>query len=126
MARGWLGAGFLAFFLLLSILISVAMDNAHLPNEKLLEQAAETALTGDFQEAVSKGMAAKTRWEQQWNGTATVADHSPMDTVDALFAEMEIYARTEEKPHFAACCQELAQQVGAVAEAHRFRWWNIL
>ncbi len=126
MVRGWLGAGFLVLFLLLSILISVEMDNAHLPTGKMLEQAAENALSGDFDAAVSLGMTAKARWERQWNGTATVADQSPMDTVDALFAEMEIYARAEEKPHFAACCKELSQQIEAFADAHRFRWWNIL
>ena len=30
-----------------------------------------------------------------------------MDDVEQLFAEMEIYAKTEEKPHFAACCRQL-------------------
>ena len=49
-----------------------------------------------------------------------------MDEVDALFAEMEIYAKTEEKPHFAAVCKELSQRIQAFADAHRFSWWNIL
>ena len=44
----------------------------------------------------------------------------------ALFAEMEIYAKTGEEPHFAACCQELAQRLQAMAEAHKFSWWNVL
>ena len=49
-----------------------------------------------------------------------------MDEVDALFAEMEIYARTGEQPHFAACCKELAQRLEAIADAHKFSWWNVL
>ncbi len=126
MVRGWIGAGILAVFLVLGLLVSYVMDQAHIPTGKLLEQAAEKTLQGDFEQAIALGAEAKSRWERQWDGTATVADHSPMDDVDALFGEMEIYARTGEEPHFAACCQELAQRVQAVATAHRFSWWNVL
>lgn len=126
MVRGWLGAGILVAFLVLGLVTMVVMDNNHLPTGELLEQAAEKTLAGSFEEAVSLGMEAKARWERSWNGTATVADHSPMDDVDALFGEMEIYARAGEEPHFAACCQELSQRIQAVADAHRFNWWNIL
>lgn len=126
MARGWLGAGFLVIFLLVGLGVSVVMDNAHMPTGELLSQAAEMTLAGDFDGAVPLAMEAKARWEKQWNGTAVVADHSPMDDVDALFGEMEIYAKTREQPHFAACCQELSQRLEAMAGAHRFNWWNVL
>lgn len=126
MARGWLGVGILVVFLILGFGISMVMDSAHLPTCQMLSQAAEMTMEGDFDSAVELGMQAKARWERQWNGTAAVADHSPMDDVDALFSEMEVYAKTGEKPHFAACCRELSQRVEAVAEAHRFSWWNVL
>lgn len=126
MARGWLGAGLLAVFLILGMVVAVCAGNAHQPTGELLEQAAEKTLAGDFAAGVALGMQARERWQRQWNGTAAIADHSPMDEVDALFAEMEIYARTEEAPHFAACCKELAQRLQAIADAHRFSWWNVL
>lgn len=125
MLRGWIGAGLLVLFLAMGVGTMEWMDNAHLPTGDLLEQAAESALRGDMEKGVALGMEAKNRWKGQWQATATVADHSPMDDVDALFAEMEIYAKAGEEPHFAACCKELAQRVDAVAEAHRFSWWNI-
>jgi len=126
MARGWLGAGILAMFLVLGLVLSGATDRAHLPTGKLLEQAAEKALADDLEGAVILGAEAKSRWKRQWFLTAAIADHSPMDEVDSLFAEMEIYARTGEAPHFAACCKELSQRLEAIADAHRFSWWNIL
>ena len=126
MIRGWLGVGILFVFLILGFVTAATMNNAHLPTEKLLAQAAEKTLSGNFDEAISLATQAKTRWEEHWNGTATVADHAPMDDVDALFAEMEIYAKTQEKPHFAAVCSELSQRIQAVASAHKFSWWNIL
>ena len=126
MKRGWFGAGILAVFLVLGIGIRMAMDNAHLPTCKLLTDAAESTLSGNFAQGVRLAEEAKQRWERQWNGTALVADHSPMDEVDALFSEMDIYAKTGEEPHFAACCLELSQRVQAFADAHRFSWWNVL
>lgn len=126
MARGWFGFGILALFLLLGFVTGITMDNAHNPTQKLLSQAAELTLTGDFEEAVALGMQAKAQWERHWNATASVADHSPMEEVDALFSEMEIYAKAEEKPHFAAVCKELSQRIQSFANAHRFSWWNIL
>lgn len=126
MKRGWLGLGILVGFLILGFAVMTAMDNSHLPTVELLEQASEKALTGEFQEGIALGRKAKQRWDRSWNGTAAVADHSPMDDVDALFAEMEVYARTGEEPHFAACCAELSQRLEAMAGAHKFSWWNVL
>ena len=126
MGRGWLGAGILAVFLILGLVVSHLTDNAHLPTGELLEQAAQKALSDDLEAGIALGMEAKNRWKTQWFLTAAVADHNPMDEVDALFGEMEIYAQTGEAPHFAACCLELAQRLEAIADAHRFSWWNIL
>ena len=126
MKRGWFGAGILVVFLVLGFAVSFFISKAHLPTCQLLNQAAEKTLSGDFEGAVPLGLEAKSRWEKQWNGTAVVADHSPMDDVDALFSELEIYAKTGEEPHFAACCLELSKRVKAMAEAHQFSWWNVL
>ncbi len=126
MERGYIGAGILVVFLILCFVAAVAIDNAQQPTCALLTQAADMTLAGDFDGAIPLAMEAKSRWEKAWNGTAVVADHSPMDDVDALFAEMEIYAQTGEEPHFAACCRELSQRLEAVADAHRFSWWNVL
>ena len=126
MKRGWLGVATLLIFLALGFMTAEAMENAHRPTQVLLEQAANATLSGEFDRGVALGMEAKSRWERHWNGTAAVADHSPMDDVDALFAEMEIYAKAGEAPHFAACCQELSRRLQAMAEAHTFRWWNVL
>lgn len=126
MGRGWLGIGILVLFLALGMVISSAADNAHLETAQLLAQAAEKAVGEEFEAGTALGLQAKARWERHWDLTASIADHSPMDEVDALFAEMEIYARTGEEPHFAACCKELSLRIEAVADAHRFSWWNIL
>ncbi len=126
MGKGWLGAGILAVFLILGILLSAAADKICLPTEELLEQAAERTLSGDFDGGIALGKEAQSQWQKQWNIIAAMADHEPMDEVDALFAEMEVYARADEQPHFAACCKQLARRIRSFADVHRFIWWNVL
>lgn len=126
MARCWLGAGILLLFLILGLVVMWTMGKAHFSTGQMLEQAAEQSLAGDLDGATALAMAAKARWERQHHATAAVADHNPMDDVDRLFAQMEVYAKAQEAPHFAACCVELAHLLQATADAHRFSWWNLL
>ena len=126
MKRGWLGVATLLIFLALGFMTAEAMENAHRPTQVLLEQAANATLSGEFDRGVALGMEAKSQWERHWNGTAAVADHSPMDDVDALFAEMEIYAKAGEAPHFAACCTKLSRMVRDMGDAHQLNLWNLL
>jgi hypothetical protein len=124
--RFWLGVGILALFLVLGIEVSLGMDMIHGPAEQALEQAAEKALAGQMEEAVALARQAHDWWDDRWTLTASVADHSPMDEVDALFAEMEVYAKAQEDKHFAACCAQLGRLVESMAAAHRFNWWSLL
>ena len=124
--RFWLGIGILVLFLVMGVVISLGMDAIHGPAEQQLAQAAEKALNGQMEEAVRLARQAHARWEENWALTASVADHSPMDTVDALFAEMEVYAQAQEDKHFASCCAQLCKLVESMAAAHRFSLWNLL
>lgn len=124
--RFWLGIGILVLFLVMGVVISLGMDAIHEPAEQALEQAAEKALDGQMEEAVVLARQAHARWDANWALTASVADHSPMDAVDELFAEMEVYAQAQEDKHFAACCAQLSRLVESMAAAHRFNWWNLL
>ncbi len=96
------------------------------PVTDLLEKASETALNGSFEEAVAQAQKARALWDKHKEKTATVADHTPMEEIDQLFTEAEIYARSEEKPHFAACCAQLASAVQNMADAHALNLWNLL
>ena len=120
--------GILTLTLLFSVGLFVALttDQMYRPVIGLLEKAADTALSGSFKEAVTQAKAAKDLWDKMKNKTATVADHTPMEDIDLMFAEAEIYAKTEETPHFAACCAQLASMVQNMADAHAMNLWNLL
>ncbi len=124
--RFYLGIGILVVFLVLGIGIHMAMDRLHTPAEKALEQACDLALRGDMVQAEALAHQAKQDWEKFWHFSASVADHTPMDEIDQMFAEMEVYAQAGEVPHFAACCAQLGRLISSMADAHRPNWWNFL
>ena len=54
------------------------------------------------------------------------ADHAPMDEIDSLFAQMEVYAQARDSLHFGSYCARLAELITAVSDAHQLNWWNFL
>ena len=126
MARFWIGIGLLAVFLTLGIGVTVAMEDIHEPMAELLEEAAEEALEGDMREASALADQAQRRWERFRKGTASVADHAPMDEIEGLFAQVQTFARAGRAEDFAAGCARLSSLVRAMSEAHGLGWWNLL
>ena len=124
--RFYIGMAILLVLLVLGIGVSAGMRAIHAPVEELLEQAATLALQQDPEGAVSLAQEAYTKWENAHSFTASLADHTPMDDTDTLFREMLIYGQTQELPHFAACCRELAVMVEAMYDAHAFSLKNLL
>ena len=121
----WSGTLILTLLLGLTLSISWAMDSIHTPMEQALEQAADAALTGDVDQARQLGTQAKQRWDRFRKAVAVVADHSPMDEIDQLFAQMQAYAQAEEETELASCCAQLARLVQSMADAHILTWWNL-
>ena len=124
--RFLLGLTILILVLGFAIGAAVGMKAIHGPSEAALSQAARLALSGDLEQAVSLAKDAYNRWQKYRSITAAFADHNPMDDTERLFREMLVYAQTEEVPHFAACCTELAAMLKATYETHGFSLKNIL
>jgi hypothetical protein len=126
MKRIFLGLALLLALLGIAAVITVRMDRVYEPITNALRQAAEAAEADDWKKAAFLADQAKTRWEEQRRFTATVADHSPMDEIDGLFAELEIYLRQQEMPHFAATCRHLSMLTEAMGDNHALNLWNLL
>ncbi len=126
MKRLYLGIGLLVGLLLMGFWISNSMDNLHAPIAEALEKAAQQSMDGDMSGGVTLAQQAKQHWEKNWHRTASVADHSHMDEIDGLFAQMEVYSQTGQTVEFASYCARLAKLVEAVGEAHSLTWWNLM
>lgn len=126
MKRLWMGTGILVVLLIFSTIITGTMERIHAPVADLLQQAEEASLSGDWDKANALAGMAKAHWERYWQFTAAFADQSPMDELDGLFAELEIYGLQREMPHFAATCSHLSMLAMAMADSHTPSWWNVL
>lgn len=124
--RFYLGSGILLVFMILGIVVALSMDAACDPIARQLGDASREALFGDLEKGILLATEAKTNWSASWQGMATVADHTPIDEIEGLFAEMEVYAQARDSVHFGACCAQLSQLMEAMADAHAFSWWNLL
>ena len=126
MKRGIFGLCTLLVFLFLGLWGSYAMGDFHGPISDSLEQAGQAALAGDMANAVQTAKAAQRKWENGWSRVAVLADHTPMDEIDGMFARLEMYAQAGNTADFAAHCNQLAVLITATAEAHELSWRNLL
>lgn len=126
MKRFLIGVTVLALLLGVSLFVAFHTENMYKPMIRLLQEAERIAMDGDFAVAKSRAEEARKLWDRHKNTTATVADHTPMEEIDHLFAETKVYAAAEEIPHFAACCAQLAAMVQAMGDAHAPNLWNLL
>lgn len=126
MNRLWIGAGLLILFLVLGIVFGVWMDRIHSDLSLALEEASRLASQEKLQEAAALSQDAYARWLRCRNATASLADHTPMEEIDNLFRELEVYVQMDEPVHFAATCAQLSAMLQAMSESQSVSWWNLL
>ena len=125
MKRSWIGFALLLVLLAGGIAASFGMGRCHDPIARDLASAAETAIRGDMAQGQTLMLRAKDAWERSRRLDACFADHTPMEEIDALFAEVEVYAAAREESDFAAGCAALSKKVEAMGQAHGASWWNL-
>ena len=124
--RFYIGIGILLAMLLLGLFVGWGISRSQEPTAQALEKASQVTDSGDFDTGIRLAKEAKSAWQAGWRGVAAIADHTPMDEIDSLFEEMEVYIRTGEDVHFSACCAQLSSMIRAVSDAHQLNWWNLL
>lgn len=126
MKRCKIGIWLLAALLAAGMASAWAMGYLTEPLGQTLEEAADAALREDWAAAETLAGTARTHWERFWNFLAIFADHSPMENINGLFAQLEIYAQCRDPQNFAAVCAQLSEDTQAIGEAHSLTWWNLL
>ena len=126
MKRCWFGLGLLVFLLVGGLLVTGAMTKNHEALSARLSRAATAAAAEDWAGAEAHFHAARQAWERDWHFSAAFADHEPMEDIDGLFAEAEVYLQSQDPEAMAAICAQLARLTEAMGEAHALNWWNLL
>ncbi len=126
MKRLYIGITLLLFFLIAGILLTYSFCRIHAPLAKTLEDASQQAIDGDWKNAISLAESARERWETYRNFTAAVADHAPLEEMDTLFSQLEIYGKLRLSVEFADICTRLSQMAAAMEESQALTWWTML
>lgn len=126
MKRFWLGVIILSGLLVLGFTAMVAVDRFCQPISRNLTEAACAVELGNWDLAHQLATQANERWEQHRALHAAVTNHEPMEEIDALFEQLEIYRQAEDGLRFAECCARLASMTDAVSESQAIYWWNLL
>ena len=116
----------LVILLLTGLLVSRYIGQQQERIAKTLEDRAWMALSDQWSDARQAAAEARQQWEESWSLRAAFGDHTPMEEIDELFAQLNISASAGERTGFAQDCVVLASWIRAVGNAHRLSWQNVL
>ena len=126
MKRFWLGVGILAVLLAAGISLTVGIAGVHNKLSKDLDGASEAVQRGDWDTAIHLAESAKAQWNRCRRFVASFVDHEPLEQMDSLFSELEIYRQQQLPTDYAAVCTHLSHLSEAIGESHALTWWNLL
>ncbi len=126
MKRFYFGLALLLALLAAGIGTTLGILRGHEPVVTELALGSKAALLEDWSQAGQRIERAQSRWEQYWKFSASLADHGPMEEIDGLFAQLEVYLDVRDPVLVAAACAELSRQVEAISDAHELNWWSLL
>ncbi len=126
MKRFYFGLALLLALLAAGIGTTLGILRGHEPVVTELALGSKAALLEDWSQAGQRIEKAQSRWEQYWKFSASLADHGPMEQIDGLFAQLEVYLEVRDPVLVAAACAELSRQVEAISDAHELNWWSLL
>lgn len=126
MNKLWIGIGLLMFLLVGGIGLlwgsSVFFGNF----SESVEEAGALALAGDWSGAAREMETTQEKWEIYRHFWASFTDHAPVEQMQALFSQLELYKERQLEVEFASACRALSHVVQAIEETHGLRWWSVL
>ncbi|MBE6957527.1 MAG: DUF4363 family protein [Ruminococcaceae bacterium] len=126
MNRLWIGIVIL--FLLLGLGVGLMWGSVAFFGSlsQKVEACGEAALRGNWAFVARETAECEEKWEKYAHFWASFTDHAPVEQVETLFAQLELYKKQRLSVEFAACCRSLAKEADAIGESHGIAWWSIL
>lgn len=126
MKRLWIGAALLAVLLIGGIGSTIAMECFHHSLAQRLDSTAAAALEEDWPQTQALLRQCRNRWIHCRNFVAAGSSHEPIEEIDNLYDQLDIYLRRRDSLGFALCCSTLRHRTADLGEAQRINWWNLL
>lgn len=126
MKRMWIGIGILIFLLAVGTVMLFASQSFFSDFAENLEEAGELALEENWSAALEKAEESRLQWQKYRRFWAASTDHEPVEEMQNLFSQLQVYARGRMKVDFSTICRHLAHLAEAIDESHNLRWWSVL
>lgn len=126
MNRLWIGVGLLVTLLVIGAVLLWETHGFYGEITAGLEEAAAAALEENWQEAGKKLQQCRQQWDSHRRFLSAITDHEPVEEMDSLFSQLELYEKRRMSVDFAAVCYNLSHLAEAIEESHNLKWWSIL
>lgn len=126
MNRLGIGIGILAVLLIIGAVFLWLSNDFHQELGAILEQGAQAAMAENWQTADQKLQEGKEKWNRYRRFLSAITDHEPMEEMDSLFSQLELFSQYRLKVDFIAVCNSLSHLAEAIDESHNLKWWSIL
>lgn len=126
MKRMWIGVVLLAVMLATGVGMLLVSRDFYGEFSDSLDQAGEYALAENWVAAGNKLRESQRLWKQYRRFWAASTDHEPVEEVQRLFSQLEVYEKCRQGTEFAAICRSIVHRAEAIDEAQSLKWWSIL
>ena len=126
MNRLWIGVGVLVVLLAMGIGLLLVSLNFHEDFSHNLKAAGYAAMAGNWADAEKKLAHSREKWQTYQQFLAASTDHEPVEQVQQLFSQLELFQTRQMDVEFASACFALAELSEVITETHNLRWWSIL
>ena len=126
MNRLWIGVGLLAVLLAMGVGMLLVSLNFNEGFSESLEQAGQFAMSGNWTAAEKQLAVGKEKWQIYRRFWASSTDHEPVEEVQNLFSQLELFQARRLEVEFASACRALVNLAEAIDESHSLRWWSVL
>lgn len=126
MNRLWIGVGILLILLALGLGLLWVSRDFYEEFANGLEQAGKLAMEGSWPAAGEKAAQSRAQWDRYRRFWAAFTDHEPVEQMQNLFSQLEVYRQRQLEVDFATVCHSLVDLAEALDESHSLSWWSIL
>ena len=126
MKRFWIGVVLLTALFAAGVGLCMGITALHHRLSRQLDDACAAVQLGDWEKATALTDSAKAEWERWQHFVASFVDHAPLEQMESLFAELEVFRNRRLAVDYAAICTNLSHLSKAIGESHKLTWWSFL
>ena len=125
MKRIWFGVVLLILILVLGLISSTFMKETWLKQSENLNRAAILASDGDWVNARNLLAEAQAEWEEKQLLLAVLCQHEPIEQIDGLFAQLEVFSESRRTASFSSTCVFLSKLIDSLGRSHNLNLKNL-